>query len=72
MKTRLHKAAATYNAAPVELRDAILEAADGGATDAEIAVEIGLTYSPDYVGKLIRRHRGPRKRGRRPGSRDDD
>lgn len=71
MKTRLHKAAASYKAAPVELRDAILEAADDGATDAEIAVEIGLTYSPDYVGKLIRRHRGPRKRGRRPSPRDD-
>lgn len=68
MKTRLREAAAAYNAAPVELRDAILEAADTGATDAEIAVEIGLTYSPDYIGRLIRKHRGPRKRGRRPSS----
>jgi hypothetical protein len=65
VRTRLRKAAAAYKAAPIELRDAILDAADGGATDAQIAVEIELTYSPDYVGKLIRQHRGPRKRGRR-------
>lgn len=71
MKTRLRKAASAYKAAPVELRDAILDAADQGATDAQIAMEIGLTYSPDYIGKLIRQHRGPRKRGRRPSPRDD-
>ncbi|TYK45203.1 hypothetical protein [Actinomadura decatromicini] len=68
VKTRLREAAVAYKAAPIELRDAILEAADDGATDAEIAVEIDLTYSPDYVGRLIRKYRGPRKRGRRPSS----
>lgn len=71
MKTRLREAAEAYNEAPAKLRDAILEAADKGSTDAEIAVAIDLTYSPDYIGKLIRQHRGPRKRGRRPAPQDN-
>lgn len=71
VKTRLKTAGEVYNQAPIELRDAILEAADDGETSTEIAKAINFAYSPDYVRKLIRQHRDPRPGGRRPRPRTD-
>lgn len=65
MKTELREAAATYRDAPKILKDAIVNAARRGHTAAEIASEIDLTYSPDYVSQIIRDAGVPRVRGRR-------
>lgn len=65
MKTELREAAATYRDAPKILKDAIVSAARRGHTAAEIASEIDLTYSPDYVSQIIRDAGVPRARGRR-------
>jgi hypothetical protein len=71
VKTRLRKAATVFKEAPVELREAILEAGRDGATNLDIAQEIDFAYSPDYIGKLISKAQGPRPPGRRPASRHD-
>lgn len=68
VKTELQEAAAAYRDAPKRLREAILEAARQGSTDAEIAAAIDLTYGPDYVGRLIRSAGIVRQRGRRKRS----
>lgn len=68
MKTKLEKAAKAFEQAPKNLLDAMVEASNGGATNLEIAQAINFVYNPDYVGKLIVRAAGPRRPGRRPGS----
>lgn len=72
MTTQLKEAAEAFKKAPVDLRDAILKAADDGDTSVEIAQAIGFVYSPDYVRKLIRQYRGKRQGGRRPRKRTND
>lgn len=72
IKARLRDAAEVCRRARSELLAAILEAADNGETSVEIARAIDFFYSPDYVCKLIRQHRGKRKGGRRPRPRTDD
>ena len=71
MKTRLKAAALAYQRAPVELRDAIVEAGKEGATNVEIAQEINFAYSPDYIGKLLTKAIGKRSPGRRPRPRPE-
>ena len=71
METRLKSAALAFQRAPVELRDAIVEAGKEGATNVEIAQAINFAYSPDYVGRLISKAAGPRRPGRRPRLKDD-
>lgn len=65
VKTELQEAAAAYREAPKRLREAIIQAAKQGSTDAEIAQAIDLTYGPDYVGRLVRAAGIARPRGRR-------
>lgn len=71
METRLKDAAIAFQRAPVELRDAIVEAGKEGATNVEIAQAINFAYSPDYIGRLIAKAAGPRKPGRRPKPPED-
>lgn len=66
VKTKLHVRAEAARKAPDELLDAMVEAAEDGATNLDIAKEIGFFYNPDYIGKLITKRVGPRKPGRRP------
>jgi len=72
VKTELQEAAAAYREAPKTLREAIIKAARQGGTAAEIANAIDLTYSPDYVGRILREAGVPRTRGRRPRHRRSD
>lgn len=65
MKTELKEAAAAYRDAPRKLKDAIVRAARQGDTAAKIAVMIDLTYSPDYVARIIREAGIQRAPGRR-------
>lgn len=68
MTTQLKEAAETYRSAPKLLKDAIINAAQRGHTAAEIANAIDLTYSPDYVAKIVREAGVARPRGRRKRS----
>ena len=47
MKAKLRERAETARNAPSELLDAMVEAAQGGATNLDIAKEIGFFYNPD-------------------------
>ena len=66
MKTKLHAAAEAARRAPDDLLDAMVEAAQAGATNLDIAKEIGFFYNPDYVGKLVNKRVGNRRPGPRP------
>lgn len=68
MTTQLKEAAETYRNAPKLLKEAIVNAAQHGHTAAEIASAIDLTYSPDYVAKIVREAGVARPRGRRKRS----
>jgi hypothetical protein len=72
VRTQLKEAAEVCREAPSTLLAAILKAADDGDTSTDIAKAINFYYSPDYVRKLIRQHRGARKGGRRPRPRPGD
>lgn len=67
MKAKLRERAETARNAPSELLDAMVEAAQGGATNLDIAKEIDFFYNPDYIGKLLAKKVGKRPPGRRPG-----
>lgn len=66
VKTKLHERVEAARRAPDDLLDAMVEAAEDGATNLDIAKEIGFFYNPDYIGKLLTKRMGPRPPGRRP------
>lgn len=66
MRTKLRARAETARKAPDELLDAMVEAAQDGATNLDIAKEIDFFYNPDYIGKLVSKKVGKRPPGRRP------
>ena len=66
MSAKLRERAETARKAPEELLVAMVEAAEGGATNLDIAKEIDFFYNPDYIGKLISKKLGKRPPGRRP------
>jgi hypothetical protein len=70
VKTKLHAAADVARRAPDDLLDAMVEAAEDGATNLDIAKEIGFFYNPDYIGKLVIKRVGKRPPGRRPSRSD--
>lgn len=56
-RAALSAAADTYVRAPIQLKEAILEASDGGKSVAEITRAIEHTYTADYVARLVREHK---------------
>lgn len=66
VRTKLRERAETARKAPDELLEAMVEAAQAGATNLEIAKEIDFFYNPDYIGKLVSKKVGKRPPGRRP------
>lgn len=65
-RSRLRAAAEAAKRARDDLLDAMVEAAQGGATNLDIAKEIDFFYNPDYIGKLVSKRVGKRPPGRRP------
>jgi predicted GIY-YIG superfamily endonuclease len=65
-RARLRAAAETVRRARADLLDAMVEAAQDGATNLDIAKEIDFFYNPDYIGKLVSKRVGKRPPGRRP------
>jgi hypothetical protein len=60
-RVRLGQAAAAYKAAPRTLRDEIFASADKGDRAADIVKAIDYAYTYDYVARLVRERRSPRK-----------